>query len=708
MTDSTTKKFKLEFSNRVIEHLGIKLYQNKPTNVVAEFVSNAWDADAKKVSISLIAGENGNELTITDDGRGMTRDELIDEFLVIGRNRRGTPSDKTEGKRLPMGRKGIGKLAGFGIAKTVDILSVPNPNCRQNINESDRKLYWLRFKLDGIIAASLPAGESGYEPEVIADGVQLQNMDTLFANKGVQSVFKEFKENIETNGGGVCVYLHDTTFKKSISPDALLSSLGHRFTVTMLRQDFVVKVNEKQVKPENALPAFQEFSIGNLNSTKTEIIKIGGVDREIRFWVRFVSLQDSEWPIENAGIGVYAHGKIAQDRPFFFGVKGKEIFSRYLYGVVEADWLDELPDDVVSTDRRSINWEDDVTAELHKWGEKQLSIWLDEFRDWKKSLPKAEIIKRIREGQSGRGLTATEEEALVDLLSEVFVTLGNNDEAKENAISSLTSAWTHEPTRKLTQSLWKNVLDEKSSTPDVFMALVEKLKESMVPEAMGLAVTMAQRIGAITSLKKIIDLEKTETHLQRLIENFPWLLGPEWEKLTANQTIKTLVETKYVPKESANSSNTTDQEKALKPDFVFLADVGIESEIVVVELKGPESKKTLQPSEFIQLRDYLDIISASHNNDIKIRGLIIGHEIGGFQVTDTRITPLRWSDVLASARKLHVSFLASLLQASDPTANDQRIKQISDFGGAETLELLKRLNVIVDFNDDIKPYISAN
>lgn len=33
------KPFKLEFSNRVIEHLGIKLYQNKPTNVVAEYAS---------------------------------------------------------------------------------------------------------------------------------------------------------------------------------------------------------------------------------------------------------------------------------------------------------------------------------------------------------------------------------------------------------------------------------------------------------------------------------------------------------------------------------------------------------------------------------------------------------------------------------------------------------------------------------------------
>ena len=78
-------------------------------------------------------------------------------------------------------------------------------------------------------------------------------------------------------------------------------------------------------------------------------------------------------------IGEYAHGKIAQDRPFFFGVKGKEIFSRYVYGVVEADWLDELPDDVVSTDRRSVNWDEDATETLYKWGAGKLSSWLDGF-----------------------------------------------------------------------------------------------------------------------------------------------------------------------------------------------------------------------------------------------------------------------------------------------------------------------------------------
>ena len=43
----------LKFDHNVIEHLGLKLYQNRPTNVIAEMVSNSWDADAARVWIDL-------------------------------------------------------------------------------------------------------------------------------------------------------------------------------------------------------------------------------------------------------------------------------------------------------------------------------------------------------------------------------------------------------------------------------------------------------------------------------------------------------------------------------------------------------------------------------------------------------------------------------------------------------------------------------
>ena len=43
---------------------------------------------------------------------------------------------------------------------------------------------------------------------------------------------------------------------------------------------------------------------------------------------------------------------------------------------------------------------------------------------------------------------------------------------------------------------------------ELFPKLIEKLKSSLVPEAMGLAVTMAQRVAAITAMRRMIEKEK--------------------------------------------------------------------------------------------------------------------------------------------------------------------------------------------------------
>ena len=93
---------------------------------------------------------------------------------------------------------------------------------------------------------------------------------------------------------------------------------------------------------------------------------------------------------------MYAHGKIAQDRPFTFGVKGKEIFTRYMFGVVEADWLDELDGDVISTDRTSVNWEAPELGELFDWGEQRMRGWVKAFEQWRQAKEGLRVAKYSR------------------------------------------------------------------------------------------------------------------------------------------------------------------------------------------------------------------------------------------------------------------------------------------------------------------------
>ena len=46
------KKLHLSFHGRIIDSLGIQMYQS-PVAAVAELIANAWDADATKVDVTL-------------------------------------------------------------------------------------------------------------------------------------------------------------------------------------------------------------------------------------------------------------------------------------------------------------------------------------------------------------------------------------------------------------------------------------------------------------------------------------------------------------------------------------------------------------------------------------------------------------------------------------------------------------------------------
>ena len=66
---------KLNFSGKIIDHLGIQMYQS-PVAAIAEIVSNAWDAEAESVNILLPEVIHaGAYFEIRDDGNGMTFDE---------------------------------------------------------------------------------------------------------------------------------------------------------------------------------------------------------------------------------------------------------------------------------------------------------------------------------------------------------------------------------------------------------------------------------------------------------------------------------------------------------------------------------------------------------------------------------------------------------------------------------------------------------
>lgn len=117
-------RLKMSFDPHTIEHLGIKMYSVLP-NAIAELVANAYDADATEVHIKLYNEAGDKRIIISDDGIGMTFDEINENFLRIGRKRREIDSGISQIKhRKVTGRKGLGKLAFFGIGDVIRIRTI--------------------------------------------------------------------------------------------------------------------------------------------------------------------------------------------------------------------------------------------------------------------------------------------------------------------------------------------------------------------------------------------------------------------------------------------------------------------------------------------------------------------------------------------------------------------------------------------------------
>ncbi|MCY8724760.1 ATP-binding protein [Bacillus inaquosorum] len=134
-------------NSRVLEHLGKDLITSNEV-AISELIKNAYDAGANKVQLHFIENVKKielkdtiapvtNEITaiiqkytnkdkriiiLEDDGDGMTYEDLEKGFFTIGTDiKKKQKAQKNFNKRLPLGEKGIGRLASQRLSKVLFI-----------------------------------------------------------------------------------------------------------------------------------------------------------------------------------------------------------------------------------------------------------------------------------------------------------------------------------------------------------------------------------------------------------------------------------------------------------------------------------------------------------------------------------------------------------------------------------------------------------
>lgn len=319
-------EYELKFDPKTIEHLGVKMYTTLPP-ALAELISNAYDSDANEVI--LIFNEQNNSpisITVKDNGCGMSSTDIQEKFLVIGRNRRVEDGDQPSPKygRLPTGKKGLGKLALFGLAKqiVIDTVKVGKKN---------------RFELDW---DKLLGAESVYKPNS-----DMQDQDTD-RKDGTSITLRALKRksgfNLESIADNLSkIFIVDDNFKIYLK-----SSDGQEVEVT----------NERRYEQLE-----QEFF---WDKASLELGEYEFIDK-----VEF-SLITGKMPIKPSsglrGITIFSRGKLV-NAPEFFSHSSSSHFYQYLTGWIKADFIDLLDEDVISTNRQAINWEHEKMAEFREW-----------------------------------------------------------------------------------------------------------------------------------------------------------------------------------------------------------------------------------------------------------------------------------------------------------------------------------------------------
>ena len=504
------KKLYLEFHGRVIEHLGIQMYQS-PINAVAELVANAWDADATSVEIEFpqTLATPDTRFVIRDDGVGMRFTECQKHYLAVGRNRRGGRTEgKTAGGRPVLGRKGIGKLAGFGIARLMTVATVSRATGERTV---------FRLDLRALTADDVPS-TSRREIEVVEYAPPAEERKSQH---------------------GTSITLSGLTIHRAPSASQFRTSMARRFLLHEGQADFKVSVQGEPL-PQSFDVAGFEYKFPNDLPEPIEGVTIDNdgwgletVDgNEIRW--RFLFQKDTIDEEELRGVAVFARGKLAQ-KPFFFnltrGMTGQHGVE-YLAGQVVADFIDQLPADLIATERQRVNWDTEKTTPLLDWGQSRLR---HVFRVWAK-LRAAEKTRRLENRLVGfadrlERLQKHERKIIKRALTSLGAIPTLSVQQFDDLGRAMLTAWE----KGRLKELIGEIAESESLTES---ALLDVLMEARVLTALQTVEVVRTKLEAIQGLRRRISAQELEHAVRDFIAESPWLISPEWETFTRESGLR--------------------------------------------------------------------------------------------------------------------------------------------------------------------------
>jgi len=603
----------MEFDPNTIEHLGINQYSTLPP-VIAELVSNSYDADAEEVSIFL-NDDGQKEIIIVDDGHGMTFEQVNNRFLLIGRNRRTTESSqKSEsGKRLVIGKKGIGKLSFFGIATIIEVETI-----------RDKKLNIFQMNL----AALKEAGKvrKKYKPKVVVK------------NKATKSK------------AGTKIKLTSIKRKSSFSPEGIALSLSRYFSV-FDEPDFSVAItyngDERNiVNVENDL----KFQAIDTEFTWEFPLKEQPKEYEYSDQIsgKIISAADTI-PSKMEGIALFSRGKLVNEH-CFFDVKASSHGYKYLTGWLDISFIDNWDKEVISTNRRSLNWEDDDTVDLKEYLNAVIYSIYNDQRKKKEQQKKKEIeqVINVDIDQWILNLPTHERKLANSIINTIIKSESIETKKAGELVKYIQGSFEFESFKELAADL-ETVENIESDQ------LIKLFQEWQLIEAREFYKLAKIRVETIKKFEYYIETNAREVPiLHSFLKQFPWLLDPRIMNFEDEVTYSKLLKNHFVEKKVPEENKRID----------FLC-VDFAETTFIIELKRPKSP--IGKKELLQGTEYVTFLRTKLGNEFKknVYCYIIGERfvkkddllVLSEGLKTQGIYLKTYTELLSSANKYHQEFI---------------------------------------------------
>lgn len=548
-------RYKMTISLNVLNHLGIGLYSNVPA-VLSEVVANAWDADAGKVSVE-IDSENG-QIIVQDDGDGMNEKDINRRYLTVGYQKRKDVKGTTPKGREPMGRKGIGKLSVFSIADTVEVYSAKGSErnaFRMNSEE-------IRKRMDD------PEKPKEYHPKPI-------DTSPIDFDKGTKIVLKDLKKGLTSTAA----YLR--------------RRLARRFSIIGAARGFEVVIGGEPITTKDRgyydkieflwyMGERRDLDTGFFadekarTDLKTNIreafelddYKFSNDDWTVSGWIGTVDEQKSI-DEENNAITIFARGKLIHE-DVLGDLKEGGIFSKYLIGEVNADFMDlNNQDDIVTSDRQSVKQDDERYGELKGLIRASLNTIENRWSDLRNAVGTDRAIEHPSIKQWYDRMKGQKKQTARKMFGRIE-SLVLSPGAKAELYKSSMLAFER---LSLKDSLDR--LESLRSDEDfkIFAELFGTVDEI---EAVHYHQIVTGRLSVIDKLEKEMP-SAAEKAIQQHVFDHLWLVDPSWERATESPTMEKAFKTEF-----DKTARLTEEEAKARFDIGYRTAAG---KHVIVELK---------------------------------------------------------------------------------------------------------------------------